>query len=125
VILYKNYYDTASGYSHIDIFPLFAILVNMEAKKTKFTPVTQVRPDSKGRITLSKLAEGISSFNVSKDENGRLLLEPLVEIPAREKWLYENSEALSSVRRGLADAKAGRTGSLGLFAKYVDEDDES
>ena len=96
----------------------------MQAKKSKFTPVTQVRPDAKGRVTLSKLAEGISSFNVSKDEHGRLLLEPMVEIPAREKWLYDNPEALASVRRGLADAKAGRTKSLGSFAKYAKEDDE-
>ncbi len=95
----------------------------MEAKKSKFTPVTQVRPDSKGRVTLSKLTEGISSFNVSKDEHGRLLLEPMVEIPAREKWLYDNPAALASVQRGLADAKAGRTKSLGSFAKYAKEDD--
>lgn len=97
----------------------------MEAKKTKFIPVTQVRPDAKGRVTLSKLANGISSFNVSRDEDGRLLLEPMVEIPAREKWLYENKEAIACVRRGLADAKAGRVKSLGSFAKFAKEDDES
>ena len=97
----------------------------MEAKKSKFIPVTQVRPDAKGRVTLSKLTEGISSFNVSKDAEGRLLLEPMVEIPAREKWLYDNPKALASVRRGLADAKAGRTKSLGSFAKYIDEDDDT
>lgn len=96
----------------------------MEAKKTKFIPVAQVRPDSKGRVTLSKLAEGISSFNVSKDGQGRLLLEPMVEIPAPEKWLFENQEALASVRRGLADAKVRRVKSLGSFAKYAKEDDK-
>lgn len=47
----------------------------------------------------------------------------MVEIPAREKWLFENPEAVASVRRGLADAKAGRTQSLGSFAKYAKEDD--
>lgn len=96
----------------------------MQAKKTKFIPVSQVRPDAKGRVTLSKLAEGISSFNVSKDEDGRLLLEPMVEIPAREKWLYDNPDALKSVRRGLSDAKAGKTKSIGSFAKYAKKDDE-
>jgi len=97
----------------------------MGIKKSQFIPITQVRPDAKGRVTLSKLTDGISSFNVSKDEDGRILLEPMVEIPAREKWLFENPKALASVRRGLADAKAGKTKSLGSFAKYVDEDDES
>ncbi len=96
----------------------------MGIKKQKFTPVTQVRPDSKGRVTLSKLTEGISSYNVSKDEEGRILLEPMVEIPAREKWLFENPEALTSVRRGLADAKAGRFVSRPSYAKYAKEDDE-
>ena len=95
----------------------------MEAKKTKFIPVTQVRPDAKGRVTLSKLAEGVSSFNVSKDKDGRLLLEPMVEIPAKEKWLFENKEALSSVHRGLLDAKHGRVQSLGSFAKYAKKGD--
>ena len=107
------------AFSHFD-----GMMALMEAKKSKFTPVTQVRPDSKGRVTLSKLADGISSFNVSKDEDGRLLLEPMVEIPAREKWLYENPEALASVRRGLADAKAGRVVSRPSYAKYAKEDDE-
>ncbi|MBY0385047.1 hypothetical protein K2X05_07800 [bacterium] len=96
----------------------------MGIKKEQFTPITQLRPDSKGRVTLSKLADGISSFNVSTDKEGRILLEPMVEIPAREKWLFENPEALASVRRGLTDAKAGRTRSLGSFSKYLEEDDE-
>ena len=95
----------------------------MEAKKSNFVEVTQVRPDAKGRVTLSKLADGISSYNVFKDADGRLLLEPMVEIPAREKWLFDNPNALESVKRGLADAKASRTKSLGSFAKYVDEDE--
>lgn len=97
----------------------------MGIKKSQFVPVTQVRPDAKGRVTLSKLADGISSFNVSQDENGRILLEPMVEIPAREKWLFDNPKAVASVRRGLAEAKAGKTKSVGSFAKYIEEDDES
>ncbi|MBL7555660.1 MAG: hypothetical protein JNM24_07540 [Bdellovibrionaceae bacterium] len=97
----------------------------MEARKSKFKAVTQLRPDSKGRVTLSKLANGVSSFNVLQDAEGRLLLEPMVEIPAREKWLFDNPEALASVKRGIADAKAGRVKSLGSFAKFVDEDEES
>jgi predicted transcriptional regulator len=96
----------------------------MAIKKEKFTLLTQVRPDSKGRVTLSKLTEGVSSFNVSRDTEGRILLEPMVEIPAREKWLFDNPEALANVRRGLADAKAGRLVSRPSFDKYTKEDDE-
>jgi len=41
-------------------------------------------------------------------------------IPESEKWLYDNPTALASVRKGLADAAAGRTVYLGSFAKYLD-----
>ena len=68
----------------------------------------RLRPDAKGRITLGKLAEGVSSYRARRQSDGKIVLEPFVEIPADERWLHENQEALGSVRRGLADAKAGR-----------------
>jgi hypothetical protein len=82
----------------------------------------QVRPDSKGRIALGKLAEGISSFIVTEQANGAYLLEPMAEIPAREKWLFENKVALQSVRRGLEESAKGETSKRGSFAKYVEDD---
>ena len=87
------------------------------AKKT-----IQVRPDSKGRITLGKYAEGISSFRLSEQADGAFLLEPMVEIPASEKWLFENKKALNSVKKGLSQSASGKTKSRGSFAKYTDED---
>ena len=68
----------------------------------------RLRPDSKGRITLGKLAEGVSSYRARRQKDGKIVLEPFVEIPADERWLYEDEEALLAVRRGLADARAGR-----------------
>ncbi len=68
----------------------------------------RLRPDAKGRITLGKLAEGVSSYRARRQADGKIVLEPFVEVPADERWLYENKEALESVRRGLSDAKAGR-----------------
>jgi hypothetical protein len=47
------------------------------------TPTITVRPDAKGRIALGALAKGVSSFRVHQ-ENGRLILEPYVEIPIHE-----------------------------------------
>jgi|SRR5450759_1107712 len=73
-----------------------------------FQPLKKVRPDSKGRIALGREARGVSSFYVHRDAQGRFLLEPYVEIPASERWLYENREALESVRKGIADVAAGR-----------------
>ena len=82
-----------------------------------------LRPDSKGRISLGKLAQGVSSFRVSVDDRGRIVLEPYVEVPASEKWLFDNPEAVESLRRGLADAKNGRVSEIGSFAHYVGDTD--
>jgi hypothetical protein len=69
----------------------------------------RLRPDSKGRITLGKLvAEGVSSYRARRQKDGRILLEPFVEVPADERWLSENPRASESVGRGIGDAKAGR-----------------
>lgn len=96
----------------------------MEARKSKFKSVTQVRPDSKGRVTLSKLANGISSFNVSQDADKAVFCLSLWL-----KSLREKSGCLitlkHSVKRGISDAKAGRVKSLGSFAKFVHDEDKS
>ena len=80
-----------------------------------------VRPDSKGRVTLGALAKGVSSFRVREEADGRLILEPYVEIPARERWVYDNPQVLASLERGIADAAAGRVKSRGSFSKYLKE----
>ena len=86
--------------------------------------IIQLRPDAKGRINLGKLAEGISSFRARRTADGNIILEPFTEIPAREKWLFSNEAALGAVKAGLENATAGKTRSLGSFARYADEDIE-
>jgi hypothetical protein len=41
---------------------------------------------------------------VEQHGNGEVLVKLACVIPAREAWLYDNAEALSSVRRGLGQA---------------------
>jgi len=82
---------------------------------------TTLKPDSKGRITLGKLAAGVSSFDVDHDEMGRIILDPLVEIPLREKWLYENKKALKSVLKGIEDSGKGKTKRRKSYADYADK----
>lgn len=77
--------------------------------------IKQLRPDSKGRITLGKLAKGISSFRARRMDDGNILLEPLAEIPVREKWIFGNKTALEAVKCGLTQAAKGKTRSLGSF----------
>src|SRR5688572_10678088 len=83
----------------------------------------KVRPDAKGRIFLGALiTEGVSSYTVIKDQ-GRIILEPNVEIPAKEKWLWNNKTALQKVKKGLEDSAASRIKSRGSFAKFVDDEE--
>lgn len=79
-----------------------------------------VRPDAKGRIALGAFAKGVSSFRVH-EADGKLILEPYTEIPAREAWLYRNDEAIGKVRAGLEDAKAGRVSVRGDFSAFIDD----
>jgi len=81
-----------------------------------------IRPDAKGRITLGVLARGVSSFHATVDSKGRIILEPFAEIPAREKWLFENKDALNAVREGLTQAAEGRTTSRGSFARFANDE---
>lgn len=82
-----------------------------------------VRPDSKGRITLGHIADGVSAYSVTETKDHKLILEPFVEIPAHEKWLFDNKLALTKVQHGLQDATAGRVRKRGGFAKYIDDDE--
>ena len=80
-----------------------------------------LRPDAKGRITLGKLAEGVSSYHVNLEKDGRIIMEPYTEIPARERWVYNNKAALKKIRAGLKDSAEGSVSSLGSFSKHLED----
>lgn len=88
-------------------------------------PITEprktVRPDSKGRVTLGSLALGASSFKAYRDPKGRIILEPQMEVPAAEAWLWKNSAALKSVQQGLQESADGKLVDRGSFAAYTKE----
>jgi hypothetical protein len=68
-----------------------------------------VKPDAKKRLVLpkSQVRDGVT-YHIYVNDLGQIVLDPQVTIPAYEAWLFENPEALASVRRGLADAAAGK-----------------
>jgi len=60
--------------------------------------------DSRKRISLSKLLPDLPVSSVRAHlEGDKIILEPMVEIPAREAWLYQNKKALNKVKTGLAE----------------------
>jgi len=83
-----------------------------------------LRPDAKGRISLGKLAQGVSGFKVHQDEVHRIILIPLVEIPAREQWLLKNKEALSSLKESIKQSEKGQVESLGSFSAYLNDEND-
>lgn len=84
-----------------------------------------IRPDSRKRVALGKALDdlGDASFNVYKDDEGRIILEPHISIPASEAWLFRNKKALDSVRRGLDEVSRGKTTRAASFARFVDDDE--
>ncbi|MBY0544786.1 MAG: hypothetical protein K2Q14_04470 [Gammaproteobacteria bacterium] len=86
--------------------------------------VKMLRPDSKGRITLGHLADGISGFAVTETDDHKIILEPYSEIPLREKWLFNNKVAMKKVSDGLKDAKVGKLIDRGSFSKFLSDDEK-
>lgn len=84
-----------------------------------------VRPDSRKRVALGRALDdlGDASFNVYRDDEGRIILDPHVSIPASEAWLFRNRKSRDSVRQGLEDAAAGKSESIGSFARFADDDE--
>ena len=75
--------------------------------------------DSKGRITLG---DAYANRTMIVEEHGDDILLRLARvIPEREAWLYENKEALASVRRGLSQAKARKFAKKGPDLKAAAE----
>ncbi len=57
-----------------------------------------------------------------RDADQRIVLIPFMEIPAREKWLFENKLVLAKITQGLKDAAENKTQDLGSFAKFQDDE---
>ena len=85
-------------------------------KNTDFKGVARgVKPDSKKRVVLPKVLvmEDIT-YHIYSNSLGQILLDPQITIPASEAWLFNNPDALSLVRQGLADAADGRVSKVDL-----------
>jgi len=70
--------------------------------------------DERNRLTLGEIFKGYKRIRLYKNERGEVLLQPVVEVPASELWLFQNKEALKSVQRGLKEASEGKITKLNL-----------
>ena len=98
-------------------------------KIEEFEKVTQVKPDSRNRINLTKAVEkaiiavsGDTIYRVYINAIGQIILDPQVTIPAHEAWLFKNNVAKQAVQKGIRDARSKRLikGSED-YSKYLDD----
>ena len=81
-----------------------------------------ITPDTKGRISLGKLPEGVEGYKRVDQPDGNILLIPMAVIPIQELWVHQTPSALESIERGLRQSIAGEAESLGSFSKFARDD---
>lgn len=94
--------------------------------KEDFIPVDTKSLDSKHRLNLGGEVAGffsgrmkVDSFQIYVGKSGDVLLRPVAHVPSRELWLYQNSSALAKVKKGLQEAKDGKTRKVSDLGKFL------
>lgn len=99
-----------------------------KSSRSDFLPAT-VNMDTKQRISLTKMLskeerDSFSAFRMYR-EGGKIILEPVFQVPEKDHWIYKDPKALASLLKGIKDAEEGRIHDLGSFAKYAEEEDDT
>jgi hypothetical protein len=87
--------------------------------------VGESQADAHGRVALGRAgARPGPRYQVRADDEGVIMLTPVVSIPERETLAWENPQIAEQVRGAVADAEAGRTVDLGDFTQYAGGEDK-
>lgn len=90
-------------------------------RDAEFKEVAQIRVDAKSRVVLGALSRGVPQFRVYRNSLGQIILDPQVTVSAYEAWLFKNPAASKAVRKGLAEAREGKTiKSKEDYSKYLE-----
>ena len=80
--------------------------------------VISLTVDSKKRVSLTKLLPAGNIRSVRAYTDGpRIVLEPMMEVPVDEAWLFKNSNFLKKVLTGLSQKGSIKRGSFAKYAK--------
>jgi hypothetical protein len=80
--------------------------------------VISLTVDSKKRVSLTKLLPSGNIRSVRAYTDGpRIVLEPMMEVPVDEAWLFKNSDSLKKVLTGLSQKGSIKRGSFAKYAK--------
>lgn len=94
-------------------------ITNLDFKQIKNSSVA----DKRGRLTIGTVAKQ-KNYRVAINSLGQILLDPIVSVPQRESWLWQNQAASQSLKQGLIEASENKITDLGSFADYADIDIE-
>lgn len=90
-----------------------------------FRPVGEVVADDRARIPAGKAGvRRDDRYAVAVNDDGSILLTPLVSVAKRELLVWEDELVRASLARGLAESAAGDIVDLGDFSEFLDEGDE-
>lgn len=88
----------------------------------RFEVVGESEADSRGRVALGRAgARPGRRYQVRADDDGVIVLTPVVSIPEREMLVWERPDLAAQVRQSVADAEAGLGVDLGDFTQYADD----
>jgi hypothetical protein len=97
---------------------MFPPLVSIIEKGVLNMNTISLTVDSKKRISLNKLLPSGNIRSVRAYRKGhRIVLEPMMEVPIDEAWLFENKDALKKVLTGLSQRGSVKRGSFARHAK--------
>lgn len=89
-----------------------------------FRPIGEVMADERARIAFGKAGvRRDDKYAVAVNDDGEILLTPLVSVPKRELLVWENEYVRTALSRALAESAAGQVEDLGDFAQYIDDDE--
>jgi len=79
----------------------------------------RVKLDSRNRICLTKVSKKLATSFYVYEVEGKIVLEPLIEIPAEEAWLFkpENKEILKRIQDSFKEEERIDRGSFAKYAK--------
>lgn len=79
--------------------------------------------DARKRISLAKLLPDFDICHVKAYlQEGKIILEPMAEIPAYELWVHQNPQVMADIQEGIQESYEGKILSKGSFAEYLDDE---
>lgn len=98
----------------------------IQMKYDGFLPAGEVVADERARLAFGKAGvRRDDRYAVAVNGEGEILLTPLVSIPKRELFVWENQLVREKLGKGLQESAAGEVESLGSFAEFAADGVES